>query len=66
MQNVNVKLNSVLSCKSSIQQEAGSFHQQNGVIFREQTVKSIHLEYSFVWCCYLRASESRSEIPGKY
>jgi hypothetical protein len=26
----------------------------------------VHLEYSFVWCCYLHASESRSEIPGKY
>jgi hypothetical protein len=32
------------------QQEEGSFHQQTGLKFKEETSKLLHLEHSFVWC----------------
>jgi hypothetical protein len=34
--------------KSSIQQEANSFHQQMETKFKEETIKMLHLEHSFV------------------
>jgi hypothetical protein len=34
--------------KSSIRQEEESFHQQNGLKFKEETSKMLHLEHSFV------------------
>ena len=52
--------------KSSTQQEENSFHQQTGLIFKEETSKVVHLEYSFVWCWNVDTSESRSEIPGRF
>jgi len=52
--------------KAALNKKMAPFHQQNGIKFREETGKLVHLEYSFVWCRYLHASESRSEMPGKY
>jgi hypothetical protein len=39
MQELNVKLNTGFRCKSEFQQEEGSFHQQTGFIFKEETSK---------------------------
>jgi len=45
MQNVNVKLNTVLPWqKKSIQQEEGSFQLQIGFQFKEETAEILHLE----------------------
>ena len=52
--------------QSSIQQEEGSFHQQIGHKFQEETIHMLHLEHSYVWCLKLDTSEDRSEIPGKF
>jgi hypothetical protein len=35
--------------KSSIQHKI-SFHQQIGLLFKEETSKVLHLEHSCVWC----------------
>ena len=32
------------------QQEEESFHQQIGLKFKGETSKTLHFEYSFVWC----------------
>jgi hypothetical protein len=32
------------------QKEEGSFHQQIGLKFKEETSKVLHFEHSFVWC----------------
>jgi len=37
-----VKLNTGFWCKSEIQQEEGSFHQQTGFVFEEETIKVLH------------------------
>jgi hypothetical protein len=39
MQDVHAKLNPELPCKSSIQEEEDSFHQQMGLKFKEETSK---------------------------
>ena len=52
--------------KSCIQQEEGSFYQQIGFIFEEESSKMLHLEHDFVWCRNLDVSGSRSEIPGNF
>jgi hypothetical protein len=36
--------------KSNVQQEEGSFHQQTGLKFKEETSKVLHFERSFVRC----------------
>jgi len=41
-------------------------HHQTGLKFKEESSKVLHLEYNFVWCWNLDASESRSDIPGKF
>jgi hypothetical protein len=46
---IHVKLNSDFPCKSSIQQEEESFHQQIGVTLREESSEMLHLEFSFLW-----------------
>jgi len=45
--------------KSSFQQEEDYFHQQTGLSFKEETIKVLHLECSFLWCWNLDTSESR-------
>jgi hypothetical protein len=35
---------------SSIQQEEDSFHQQTGLIFKEETSEVLNLGHSIVWC----------------
>jgi hypothetical protein len=42
MQELYVKLNTVFRCKSEIQQEEGSFHQETGFVFKEETNKALH------------------------
>jgi hypothetical protein len=49
MQHVRVQLMQDYHGKNSIQQEAGSFHQQTGLKSKEETSKVLHLEHSFVW-----------------
>jgi len=60
------KRNYIQDChgNSSIQQE-DSFHQKNGMKFKDETSKVLHLEHNFVWRWNLNTSESISEIPGK-
>jgi hypothetical protein len=65
MQEVYMKLNSGFPWQSSIQQEHGSFHQQIGLKFQEETIRVLHLDHSFVWCRNVDSLESRSEILGK-
>jgi len=66
------KLNPDCHCKSGIQQQVEeeedgeAFHQLIGLKFKEEVSKMLHLERSYVWCLSLDASESRSEIPGKF
>ena len=36
--------------KRCIQQEEGSFYQQIGLKFEEETNKMLHLEHGFLWC----------------
>jgi hypothetical protein len=43
-----------------------TFHQHIGLKCKEETIKFLHLEHSFLWCSDLASSESRSEIPGKF
>jgi len=42
------------------------FHQQTVLKFKEETIKVLHLKYSFVWCWNLDTSESRSRISGMF
>ena len=56
----------IITLQSSIQQEEGTFHQQNGHKFQEETIPVLHLEHSFVWCWKLDTSEDRAEIPSKF
>jgi hypothetical protein len=41
MQELYVNLNTGFCCKGEIQQE-GSFHQQTGLVFKEETNKVLH------------------------
>jgi hypothetical protein len=67
MQGVHVKLNAELPWqKQHSKRKKGSFHQQTGLKFKEETSKVLHLEHSFVWYSNLDTSESRSEITGKF
>jgi hypothetical protein len=43
-----------------------TFHQQIGLISKEETSEVLHLKHSFVWCRNVDTSESRSEIPGMF
>ena len=52
--------------KRSIQQQEGSFRQQVGLKFKEESSIVLYLEYSFVWCCNLDTSKGGSEIPGSF
>ena len=52
--------------QNGIRQEEGSFHQQIGRQFKEDTSKVLHLEHSVLWCCKLDTSERRSEICGEF
>jgi len=36
--------------KNTIQQEEDSFHQQTGLVDKQETSEMLHLEHSFVWC----------------
>jgi hypothetical protein len=51
---------------SCIQQEEDSFYFHNGLGIEEEVSEVLHLEQSFIWCCNLDASGSRSETPGKF
>jgi hypothetical protein len=51
---------------SSIQQEENSFHQQNGLKFKEETSTVPHLEPSLVRCWNLDTSESISQTSEKF
>jgi hypothetical protein len=42
-----------------------SFHHQTGRKFKAVTAALPHLEHSFVWCCNLETSGSKSETPLK-
>jgi hypothetical protein len=57
MQDVDVKLNTVLSTRRMF-----FFYQQTGLKFKEETSKLLYFE-SLVWCLKLDASGSRSEMP---
>ena len=52
--------------KRSIQQGGGSFHQQIGRKFKEETSTVLHLYRSLIWCLNLDTAESSSETPGKF
>jgi hypothetical protein len=43
-----------------------TFHQQIGLVFKEETSKMLHLGYSFQRCSNFDTSESRSRIPGRF
>ena len=49
MEDVRVKLNPGLPCKSCVQEEEDSLYQQIGLKFEEETSKMLHLEHGFVW-----------------
>jgi len=53
-------LSRVCHSKISIQQDEDSFHQQNGLKFKEKTSKVLHLERRFIQCWNLNTSERRS------
>jgi len=38
----------------------------SGLGIDEEVSERLHLEYSFTWCWKLDASDSRSEISGKF
>ena len=46
---------------AAIQQEQNCFYQQTGLKFKEETHRVLLLEHSFVSCCNLGTSESRSQ-----
>jgi len=48
-EDVRVKLNPGLPWQSCIQQEEGSFYQQIGLKFEEETSKMLHLEHGVTW-----------------
>jgi len=50
MQDVHRKLNAGLPWKRQHSTEEGSFNQQIGIKFEDETSKVLHLGYSFVWC----------------
>jgi len=33
---------------------------------RKEISKMLHLEHSFIWCCYLETSISRPKISGEF
>jgi hypothetical protein len=45
------------------QQREEFFHQQIILKCKEEISEMRRLEHSFLWCCSLDTSESRSEIP---
>jgi hypothetical protein len=56
-QDIQVKLSEAVFKKEK------TFHQPPGLKFKDQTIKVLHLEHSFVWCWKLETFEGRSEIP---
>lgn len=52
--------------QNGIRQEEGSFHQQTGSQFKEETNKVLHLEHSVLWCWKLDTLKRRSEIRGEF
>ena len=66
MQVTHMKLNPELPCQSSILQEDNSFHQQTGLMFKEETNDMLHLEHSFAGCWNLDPSQNRSKIHWKF
>jgi hypothetical protein len=43
-----------------------TFHQQTGLLFKEETSRMLNVGHSFVWCWNLDSSESRSEMAGNF
>ena len=66
MQDTHVKLNPGLAWQKQHSTEERYFHQQSGLIFKQETRKVLYLEQNFVWFWNVDISESRSEIPGKF
>jgi len=66
MEDVRVKLNPGLPWPKLHSTSRRLFYQQNGLKFEEETNKMLRSEHGFVWCGYLDASGSISEIPGKF
>jgi hypothetical protein len=64
MQTSHAELKIVIG-KNIFQQEE-SFHKEISLKFEEKASKVLHLEYRFLRCCNLDASESRSEIAVKF
>ena len=60
------EVKSRIAMPNAFQQEEGSFHQQFGLKFKEETIRVPHLENCFVWCWNLNTSESTSQMPGKF
>jgi hypothetical protein len=50
MQDVHVKLNPGLPKQETAFNREKTFHQQNGLKFKEETTEVVHFEHSFVWC----------------
>jgi hypothetical protein len=57
---VHVKLNPTFTWKISNQQKEGSFYQQIGLEFKEETSEMLYLGHSFVWCWNFDISGSSS------
>ena len=60
------EIKSRIAMAKQLSTRKGSFYQQTGLKFEEETSRMLHFDYSFVWFWNLNSLESRSGIPGRF